>query len=425
MGFGPLAVSGAHCALILVLALAGCASNGPVSTPNPSPADTSTQGSQLPQDPLLTPDWSRADRVVSATPDRHQRWAREVNLTDPQTPSTGDYAHNPQVIAFIERMESQGFDRAALSRLFSLVERDDSILRLMNRQWQPEPGPNGAWLRYRGRHLGPGMLDKGTDFWNSHADALQQASRQYGVEPEYIVAIIGIETRWGGYIGTHRVIDALTTLAFDYPRRSAYFTNELEQYLIMARDEGLDPLEPKGSFAGAMGLGQFMPSSFHAYAVDQDANGQRDLWGDEDAIGSVANYFASHGWQRGEAVAIPAHGGESLSLQLETGFDSRHRVADLRGQGLKPLQDLPDDENVSLIQLDVGSGYDYWLGLDNFFVITRYNRSSYYAMAVHQLAQALRERRAREPQLRVTQSKARVKPPSAMVTDQSLGMTPG
>jgi membrane-bound lytic murein transglycosylase B len=303
----------------------------------------------------------------------------------------GDYAESPALEHFMTRMEKEGFKRRDLERLFSSVKHQPRILGYMDRAAQSSPAsrPNGAWLRYRAKFITPANLAAGREFWRRHADTLARAEQTYGVPAEYLVAILGIETRWGGYLGSHRVIDALATLAFDYPRRSAFFTDELAHYLIMARDEGFDPLGPEGSYAGAMGLGQFMPSSFHHYAIDFDQDGQRDLWDSEDAIGSVANYFVGHGWRQGQPVAIQVHPNTSLPADLDFGFNSNYRPAQLQALGIDSQTLAADQQRLSLLQLDIGTGYQYWIGFDNFYVITRYNHSTYYAMAVYQLAQAL------------------------------------
>lgn len=307
--------------------------------------------------------------------------------------TTGDFANRPDVEAFIDRMAREGYSRSELVGIFSRTRRDDWIIEYMNRQWKPASGPNGAWTRYRAKHITGDMLARGDAFWNRHATTLDRASRQFGVPPEYIVAIIGIETKWGGYMGKHRIVDALATLAFDYPRRADYFTGELEQFLKMARTERFDPFSPVGSFAGAMGYGQFMPSSWQSYAVDFNGDGHRDLWNIDDAIGSVANYFSKHGWRSGQPVTAPASGGAALPASLETGFKSRYPAGSLKARGLRPAIAVADDQPVSLLRLDAVGGYEYWLGFDNFYVITRYNHSTYYAMTVHQMAQALRARR--------------------------------
>lgn len=331
---------------------------------------------------------ARLASVHSATALRPVQFSNTPRLT------SGPYAGRDDVERFIDRMQAKGYTRGELVGLFSRVRPDDWIIEYMNRQWRPSPGPNGAWTRYRSRHITPDMLSKGTAFWNTHAAALERASKQYGVPPEYIVAIIGIETKWGGYMGKHRILDALATLAFDYPRRAEYFTDELESYLVMARKEGFDAFQPVGSFAGAMGYGQFMPSSYLEYAVDFDGDGRRDLWNKTDAIGSVANYFKQHGWRTGEPVTVPASGGAGLPQSMDVGFKSRYRVRDLAARGVRPSLALPDNKEVSLLRLDATGGYEYWIGLNNFQTITKYNNSTYYAMTVHQLAQALKARRS-------------------------------
>jgi membrane-bound lytic murein transglycosylase B len=264
-------------------------------------------------------------------------------------------------------------------------------------------------LRYRGKFIKESNLAEGSAFWRRHASTLARAERQYGVPAEYLVAIIGVETRWGGYMGSHRIIDALATLAFDYPRRSEFFTEELAHYLIMARDERFDPLTPVGSFAGAMGFGQFMPSSFRRYAVDFNGDGHRDLWNIEDAIGSVANYFVNHGWRPGQPVVERVRVSAVVPASLEVVFPSNYSASELAALGVDATKLAGGQKRLSLLQLDVGNGYEYWVGFDNFYAITRYNHSTYYAMAVYQLAQALKARQAGAPRTLITEEI----PPSA------------
>lgn len=334
--------------------------------------------------------------------------ARAASLTKVSTSPAlrGDYADYPALRQFITRMQAEGFDEAELARLFSQVERQQWIIDYMHRI-APRPstpsGPNGTWLRYRAKFLKDSHIAAGVDFWRRHASTLARAEKQYGVPAEYLVAIIGVETRWGGYMGSHRIIDALATLAFDYPRRSEFFADELAHYLIMARDENFDPLRPVGSFAGAMGLGQFMPSSFRRYAVDFDGDGHRDLWDTEDAIGSVANYFIGYGWRPGQPVAEQVRVTQSIPASMETGFKSNYRPAELTALGITAKALPAGQKRLSLLQLDVGSGYQYWVGYDNFYVITRYNHSTFYAMAVHQLAQAIKARRGGAPRTLITE----------------------
>ncbi len=317
---------------------------------------------------------------------------------------SGDFADASGVDRFIHRMSQHGFSQTETAGILSGAQRQQSIIDLMNHQAPlKSTGPNGAWSRYRAKFLTADMIANGAAFWGRHVSALERAESQYGVPPEYVVAIIGVETRFGGFVGKTRIIDALSTLAFAYPRRADYFTDELESFLIMTRDEGIDPFAPRGSFAGAMGLGQFMPSSFHRYAVDFTGDGHRDLWNPADAIGGVANYFKSHGWRAGEPVAVPARvRPDSSAGLLKTGFDTHYGVKALVERGISPAGSLGGADQVSLLQLDAKGGYEYWLGLTNFYVITRYNHSTYYAMAVHQLAQAIRARREGPSGVRVS-----------------------
>ena len=307
----------------------------------------------------------------------------------------GDYAGYPAATRLIDKLvREEGFDREYLEGVFARVERQQWIVDFVNRpKGKKSTRPTGAWTRYRAKFVTRDNISKGVGFWGRYDSVLRRAEAKYGVPPEYVVAIIGVETRYGGYMGKHRVIDALASLAFDFPRRAEFFTGELEAYLIMARNEGFDPFQPRGSYAGAMGLGQFMPSSFHNWAVDFNGDGKRDLWNPEDAIGSVANYFASHGWRQGEPVVVRARSTGGGAGPMKTGFDSSYSLETLSRNGFSATAAIDGGEPVSLIKLDAKGGYEYWLGLKNFYVITRYNHSSYYAMAVHQLAQAVRGRR--------------------------------
>ncbi len=304
----------------------------------------------------------------------------------------GDFANNPNAQQFIDKMVNKhGFDRQQLQEILSQAKRLDSVLRLMDNQApttsvKPPSGPNGAWLRYRKKFITPDNVQNGVVFWNQYEDALNRAWQVYGVAPEIIVGIIGVETRWGRVMGKTRILDALATLSFNYPRRAEYFSGELETFLLMARDEQDDPLNLKGSFAGAMGYGQFMPSSYKQYAVDFSGDGHINLWDPVDAIGSVANYFKAHGWVKGDQVAVMANG---QAPGLPNGFKTKYSISQLAAAGLTPQQPLGNHQQASLLRLDVGTGYQYWYGLPNFYTITRYNHSTHYAMAVWQLGQAV------------------------------------
>ncbi len=304
----------------------------------------------------------------------------------------GDFVSNPVATRFIDKMvREHGFERQQLHDIFAQTKNLDYVLRLMNKQApvsssRPPSGPNGAWSRYRNQFITADNVQNGVAFWNKYDAALQRAWQEYGVPPEIIVGIIGVETRWGRVMGKTRIIDALATLSFNYPRRAEYFSGELETFLLMARKEGNDPLSLRGSYAGAMGYGQFMPSSFKNYAVDFNGNGHINLWDPVDAIGSVANYFKAHGWTKGAPVAVQANG---QAPSLENGFKTKYPLSTLSAAGLSPQGSLGNYRDASLLRLDIGSGYQYWYGLPNFYAITRYNHSTHYAMAVWQLGEAV------------------------------------
>ncbi|ATM00536.1 murein transglycosylase B [Aeromonas sp. CA23] len=331
---------------------------------------------------------------------KHQPNSAFINQTPPSRPvygqgvSKGDFANRSNVDQFVQRMvQKHGFDGAELHGVLAQAQRYDWIIRLMDAQ-APTPskptGPTGAWNRYRAKFITPDNVQNGVSFWREYESELNRAQQVYGVPPEIIVGIIGVETRWGRVMGKTRILDALATLAFDYPRRAEFFTSELESFLVMTRDEGMDPTEPKGSYAGAMGYGQFMPSSFQRYAVDFNGNGHTNLWDPVDAIGSVANYFKAHGWEKGQPVAVR---GQGQLPGYEHGFQTRYPVASLRRAGLTPTSTLGNHNESSLLRLDVGTGYQYWYGLPNFYAITRYNHSTHYAMAVWQLGLAVKDAR--------------------------------
>lgn len=310
-------------------------------------------------------------------------------------PLGGDFSSNQATDAFIDKMVTvHGFDRQQLHDVLSQTKRLDRVIGLMDKQapltTPASPGyvpkPNGAWIRYNNKFITPTNISKGVAFWDQYEAALKRAEKEYGVPPEIIVGIIGVETGWGRNMGETRIIDALATLSFSYPRRAEYFTGELEIFLLMARAEGNDPLSLRGSYAGAMGYGQFMPSSFKQYAIDFDGNGHTNLWEPVDAIGSVANYFKAHGWKKGAPVAVLASGQAPL---LDNGFKTKYPVSVLISAGLKPLGLLGGHTEASLVRLDMGTSYQYWYGLPNFYTITRYNHSTHYAMAVWQLGQAV------------------------------------
>ena len=311
-----------------------------------------------------------------------------------QVQAAGEYQGAPRVAEFIGEMtRDYGFAGEQLSALFDQVERKQAILDAISRPAEKVK----PWKDYRPIFITEARISKGVDFWNKHAEALARAEQEYGVPAQVIVAIIGVETFYGGNSGNWRVLDALSTLCFDYPPRAEFFCQQLREFLILAREQQIDPLTVKGSYAGAMGLPQFMPGSFRAYAVDFDGDGHIDIWNNPvDAIGSVASYFQRHGWVSGEPVVSRAQvKGEQADSGLTEGLDPVKNVGQLRALGWSSADVLRDDIPVTAFRFDGAEGPEYWMGLPNFFVITRYNRSAMYAMAVHQLSGELVAKRGR------------------------------
>jgi membrane-bound lytic murein transglycosylase B len=335
--------------LLITLLLAGCASDS--DSFRKADFDDLKQQSKinLPPPPVQASN-KAGEQLGRQNPDYHAYKAGIV---------TGVYGNSAAMHDFIRYMTHEHrFDETYLNGLFSRANRLYSVIRLENAPQAYGPARPGSWSRYRNKFLTSAHIDNGVKFWLRNAGIIQKASTVYGVDPEYIVAIIGVETFFGRNTGKTRIFDALTTLAFDTQRRAGFFTSELENFLLMTREEGYDPLKPTGSWAGAMGLGQFMPSSFRRLAVDFDSDGRRDLWQNCDAIGSVAHYFSNSGWQLNEPVA--------------------ERAASVRDS--------------ATITLSTYSGNEYWRIHPNFKVIKTYNNSDKYAMAVHQLAQAIKQR---------------------------------
>ncbi|MEA3243357.1 MAG: lytic murein transglycosylase B, partial [Pseudomonadota bacterium] len=302
-----------------------------------------------------------------------------------------DFQDNPDVQVFIEEMEERHhFDRKELEALFEQAKKRDDILEAISRPAEKTK----PWYEYRNIFLTPKRIDGGVRFWKKNADILKKAEQTYAVDAAVIVAIIGVETRYGANIGSYRVIDALSTLAFEYPPRSKFFRSELEQFLILAQEEDVDVRKAKGSYAGAMGYGQFIPSSYRAYAVDFSEDGKRDLWENlDDIIGSVANYFHRHSWKPGEPVASRVNSGSPVaSSQVSENVKPGKKTAgDFAKAGVATEPPLPADQAVALLEFEQRNGPEYWLTADNFYVITRYNRSPLYAMAVYQLSEAIQD----------------------------------
>ncbi|MDO8812234.1 MAG: lytic murein transglycosylase B [Gallionella sp.] len=293
----------------------------------------------------------------------------------------------PGIPEFIDEMVAKHqFKRAELENVFARAQHRPEVIEAISR-----PATTRPWLEYRAAFVNPKRIRLGLEFWGKHRHTLRRAERKYGVPQGIIVAVIGVETIYGQNAGNFRVLDALTTLAFDYPRRADFFRGELENYLLLAREQQFDLLDIRGSYAGALGIPQFMPSSYRNYAVDFNGNHKIDLLReDRDAIGSVANYLQGYGWIKGEPVAVRAQVGEEICLgEIKT---PRSLVA-WTAAGVTPSVDFAPDKAARLIDFTLEEGKEFWLAFNNFEVITRYNNSDYYAMSVFQLAEELKAAR--------------------------------
>jgi peptidoglycan lytic transglycosylase B len=317
-------------------------------------------------------------------------------LAAAQAPASAaaSYAKREDVRQFISTMvQRHGFSKKHLQSVFGRVQAQPAVLKSMTLA----PESSRAWLSYRAIFVNPQRIDAGVRFWSRHAEALERAGAEFGVPPEVILGIIGVETTYGRNMGSYRVIDTLTTLAFDSPNRGEFFRSQLESFLLYTRETKTDVFRMKGSYAGAIGIPQFMPGSYRQFAVDYDGDGRKDLADSPaDAIGSVANFLREHGWQRGEAVAVPATvTGAAARLLVDSGVKPLYRAADLPSFGVKPARDIGDDTLCSLIELESPSQpSEYWVGLHNFWVLTRYNRAVFYGVAVLELGRAVREAKA-------------------------------
>jgi len=304
----------------------------------------------------------------------------------------------PDVKGFIDEMvEEHDFERAALESHLRDAVSQERILELISKPAEKQL----TWSEYRARFMTAERIELGAKFWRDNAEMLERISAETGVSIEIIVGIIGVETYYGRITGSHRVIDALSTLAFDYPPRSRFFRRELKEYLLLAREEGIEVGEATGSYAGAMGRPQFMPSSFRAYAVDSTGDGKIDIWNNwADVAGSIANYFVRHGWSAGNEVAARAsfadgfRGRKPSPKNILTPSDT---VGGLGEKGVLFATEMPGDHKSQLLAYDADKGNEYWVGFENFFVITRYNRSIMYALAVHQLGQEIATVVSRSP----------------------------
>lgn len=303
-------------------------------------------------------------------------------------------APSPQQLEqqFVDSQSQQGFSRTEVQQFIANAKFEPKVIEAITKPWEAKP-----WYKYYPIFLTDDRLQAGLNFWQQHQATIKRAADKYHVDPQIIVAIIGIETKYGKVMGNYPVKDALYTLGFHYPPRADFFRREFGKFMQLVKTEKLDANATLGSYAGAMGYGQFIPSSYLAYAVDFDGDGRRDLLNSvEDAIGSVANYFHRHHWQRGAQVALPLAYAGRPKAALWDGKKLSQTVNDILSPSVALKQNLDIDvsQPAMLIALDQADHRDYWLGLNNFYVITRYNRSPLYAMAVYQFSEQLRKAHA-------------------------------
>ncbi len=324
--------------------------------------------------------------------------AGTANAAKPRDAATPAYGQRSDVRAFAAEVAAEtGMDPRELERWLAAARFQPRIVAAMDRPLLVPP----KWFEYAPPFVTAERVDGGVKFWRANADALARAEARFGVPPEIIVSIIGVETYYGRVTGSFRVIDALATLAFDYPRRAPFFRGELKEFVVLAQEQGVSPLSPKGSFAGAMGLPQFMPGSYRRYAIDFDGDGRTDLWSSPaDVIGSVAHYLARHDWLPGQPVLLPAvvasEARDTVLRRVDGGISERRPLASWAADGVTPAQ-VPVNfsaEPIGLLLLEENASGDaansLWIACPNFFVITRYNRSRLYASAVWALAERIR-----------------------------------
>jgi len=380
-------------ALMLLIALAAGALPGAAAEPPsdaPAPAAAATAPAPLPTPPsVASPGPAAAPAPVAApaaAPAAPVAEAPAIELLrfDPS---------RPEIRAYIDQLAAQGFDRDRVTALLGAAEPQARVIDAISRPIEKTL----QWWEYRARVLTPARIDAGVQLWHDHKELLDQVAMQYEVSPEYLVAVLGVETQYGRITGRYRVIDALATLAFDYPPRSNYFRKELTEFLLLAREDKLDPLSIRGSYAGAMGALQFMPSSYRKFAVSEEHAPHRDLWADwGDIFASTANYLHQAGWQYGAPVLAEAQLPPDLSLLPPDHLALNDTLGGLRAHGLTVSSELPDDTPALLLAAPQPDANGYRVGFQNFYVITRYNNSPLYAMAVYDLAQAIGQQIAQE-----------------------------
>ncbi|KTD64980.1 lytic murein transglycosylase B [Legionella shakespearei] len=300
------------------------------------------------------------------------------------------FVQRKDVQQFIKSMvKEHQFNAKELTQTLNQVQLQPQIIESMEKPYEKK-----NWDVYRAIFMTPQRVQGGLDFWAANRATLERAQKRYGVPPEIIIAILGVETLYGERQGDHRVLDALATLAFNYPKRAPFFTKELKEYLLLCREHGVPATQYKGSYAGAIGKPQFMPSSYRYYAVDFNNKGRRDLVNnDADSIGSIANYFHKHGWRLNGGIAQPAKVAGWKAKRIHTNpKTANYNYAQLIAAGIKPITASQyHPTRAGVIELMTDEGKEYWLAYPNFFVITRYNSSPQYALVVYLLSQQLKQ----------------------------------
>ncbi len=296
-----------------------------------------------------------------------------------------NYSQRTDVQEFIQKMVTEhDFDRGQLTAQFASAKKLDGVIESISRPAEKVL----TWKQYRPIFITNRRITGGNAFLREHEATLKRAEKEFGVPADIITAIIGVETYYGKRSGKTQVFDSLVTLGFDYPPRASFFRKELEQFLLLTREEGVDVKSVRGSYAGAMGMPQFISSSYRHYAIDFDGDGKRDLWNNTaDAIGSVANYFKHHGWMQGEQVVLRANVNSPPIDETRNKLKPHTTLSAFRKQGVRPVDPVNHDTKATLVTLEGRYGKEHWLGLYNFYVITRYNHSALYAMAVYELSQ--------------------------------------
>jgi len=389
--------------ILLIIALgagallrAAAQSPAPATASPPPPAATSVP----PALPTLPPAVATAPPVPAAppaAPTTPPAFAPPAVAPPAVEYSIVDRSHfdlsRPEIRSYIDQLCAQGFERERVTALLAAAEPQQKIIDAMSRPAEKTL----QWWEYRARVLTPERIDGGVQLWHEHKELLDQVAIEYQVPPEYLVAVLGVETRYGRVTGRFRVIDALSTLAFDYPPRAAYFRKELTDFLLLTREDQLDPLSIRGSYAGAMGALQFMPSSYRKFAVSEQHAPHRDLWGDwGDIFASTANYLHQAGWQYGAPVLAEAQLPADAKVAVPDRMALNQTLGGLRALGVTVASGLPDDTAALLLAAPQQDAAGYRVGFRNFYVITRYNASPLYAMAVHDLAQAIARQIAQE-----------------------------